>query len=70
MNYEQKYLISMALKSHKKYVFFLRGSVRPFPAYLLQVAVVRVLGNIISPLITRTPELILRYNRHSPTLLT
>jgi hypothetical protein len=30
---------------------FLRGSVRPFPAYLLQVAAVQVLGNlvIISP---------------------
>jgi hypothetical protein len=33
------------------HVFILRGSVRPFHAYLLQVAAVRVLGNIaiISP---------------------
>jgi hypothetical protein len=32
-------------------IFFIWGSVRPFPAYLLQVAAVRVLQNlvIISP---------------------
>jgi hypothetical protein len=34
--------------SPEKFLSFLRGSVRPFPTYLLQVAAVRVLGNLSS----------------------
>jgi hypothetical protein len=44
--------------------FFLRGSARPFPAYLLQVAALQYLETLSSSphLITRTPEPIPRSN--------
>jgi hypothetical protein len=44
---DQMLLQVFPLKASAHSVVFLRGSVRQFPAFLLQVAAMRVLGNLV-----------------------